>query len=153
MDLISDRSPRRFALRDQMTPLDGVPTPEDLAISQEEGREPPHATSLTAVADEALESGIAPRRPAQARVPEVPGEDDKLRVGDPEVDPMENELSGEEVPGASTATPDQNDTDEVGRVYGVTDQDAGALTSSEELLQRRDAHRWELDPRSKDPVP
>ncbi len=85
----------------------------------------------------------------QAVRSEIPGEAD-LRAGDPDVSLLDNEYSGEELPGGSMTTPDQNNVDDVGRAYGLTDEDSGALQSAEELQSRRDRHRWELDPRSRD---
>lgn len=85
----------------------------------------------------------------QAGRNEIPGEA-VLRAGDPDVNLLENEYSGDEVPGGSMPTPDQNNVDDVGRAYGLTDEDSGVLVSTEELQARRDRHRWELDPRSKD---
>jgi len=74
----------------------------------------------------------------------------ELRAGDPDVDLLESEYNGEEIPGGSMATPDQNDVDDVDRAYGLTDEDGGDVVLSEESRARRDRHRWELDPRSKD---
>jgi len=114
--------------------------------AREEHREPPHQESLTEVAAVAAQLGIVDRLPP----PEIPGEDTVLVVGDPDIDPLDNAYAGEQVPGSNTPTPDQNNVDEIGRAYGVTDQDSGALRSTAELLERRDLHRWELDPASKD---
>jgi hypothetical protein len=71
--------------------------------------------------------------------PEIPGSESALmRMGDPDVSPLQNEYSGEESPGATTPTPDQNLIDDVGRAYGVEDVENGALRTSSELLDRRD---------------
>lgn len=126
-----------------------IPTPMDYVATAEDGGEPPHAESLTAVAAEALRSGVTDPVERSAEAP-VPGEE-RLQAGDPDVDPLENELSGDEIPGGDMTTPDQNNVDDIGRAAGVTDLDTGALTSGEELFRRRDERRWELDPRSKDP--
>jgi hypothetical protein len=69
-----------------------------------------------------------------------------MRVGDPDDDSLANEYVGEDVPGGSTPTPDQNDVDEIGRAYGLQDDDNGALRTSREVLARRDRHRFELRP-------
>ena len=55
-----------------------------------------------------------------------------------------NEYSGENTPGGSTSTPDQSNVDEIGRVYGLQDEDTGALRSGSEVLARRDRRRSEL---------
>lgn len=111
-----------------------APSPEEYALAS---REPPHMISLTEVAAEALRTGIAPH----ANLAEVPGEDALLRAGDPDVDPLSNELSGDEVPGGSNPSPDQNDVDAIGRAYGMTQADGAALRSPVEVLERRDAHK------------
>jgi hypothetical protein len=106
--------------------------------------EGPHFPSGTAVAAEALRSGLRPgglrRRDA------VPGDGETLRVGDPDDDPLANEYVGEDTPGGSTPTPDQSGVDDIGRAYGLQEEDTGALRSSAEVLGRRDRHRAELLP-------
>lgn len=116
-------------------------SPEDFALVPE-GEEPPHDSSMSDVALEALRTGLYPE-PTQD---EVPGEDQLLRAGDPDVDPLENELSGDEVSGASMPTPDQSEVDPIGRAYGLTNEDDGALVSAEDLMERRDTHRWDAEP-------
>jgi hypothetical protein len=104
--------------------------------------EAPAQDSATAVAAEALRSGILPgtrRRPEP-----IPHEGDTIRVGDPDDDVLANEYVGENTPGGSTSTPDQSNVDEIGRVYGLQEEDTGALRSGSEVLARRDRHRSEL---------
>jgi hypothetical protein len=105
------------------------------------GRET-HAPSATAVAAEALRTGVLPggfrRREA------IPHEDEAIRVGDPDDDSLANEYVGEDIPGGSTPTPDQSNVDEIGRVYGLQDEDNGSLRTSTEVLARRDRRRPEL---------
>jgi hypothetical protein len=126
-------------------------SPEDYALAEDldDELEPPHDSSLTAIAAETARTGVHPERALE----EVPGQDDLLRAGDPGVDPLANLLSGEELPGASDPAPDQNDVDEIGRAAGLTAEDddrlsGDGLRSPAELFDERDAHRWELDPRS-----
>jgi hypothetical protein len=69
-----------------------------------------------------------------------------MRVGDPDDSGLLNEYVGEDMPGASTPTPDQNDVDEIGRAYGLQEDDSGALRCSAEVLKRRDRRRSELRP-------
>ena len=121
---------------------------DEIISALEEGREPPHQRSLTDLADQAAQTGIVDAAPVLDR---IPGEDRILSVGDPDVDALDNEFSGEEVPGGTSPTPDQNNVDDIGRAYGLTAEDDGAIVCAEEILTRRDRHRWELDPRSKDP--
>jgi hypothetical protein len=106
--------------------------------------ESPRHLSATAVAAEALRSGILPStwRCREA----IPHETDRIRVGDPDDDALANEYVGENTPGGSTSTPDQNDVDEIGRVYGLQEEDIGELRSSGEVLGRRDRRRFELRP-------
>jgi hypothetical protein len=95
----------------------------------------------TTVAVEAAITGVPlPHLPGPED--EIPGtESEKMRAGDPDVSPLLNEYSGEEVPGASTPTPDQNMVDDIGRAYGIEEEDTGALRTSAEILERRDRHR------------
>ena len=102
-----------------------------------------HEQSPTAVAAEALRTGIIPasgRRSAEV----LPHEDDTIRVGDPDDDSMANEYVGADTPGGSSPTPDQSGIDDIGRVYGLQDEDTGSLRSGAEVLTARDRHRSEL---------
>jgi hypothetical protein len=97
--------------------------------------------STTAIVGEALRTGVVPAVAVEDE-PEIPGrEGDTIRIGDPDVSALDNEYSGEEAPGSTTPTPDQNDVDEIGRAYGVEEEDTGALVSSNELLEGRDRRR------------
>jgi hypothetical protein len=100
--------------------------------------------SPTAVAAEALRTGV----PAveDERQKKIPGEDETILVGDPDDDPLANEYVGEETPGGSSPTPDQSGIDEIGRAYGLQEEDSGSLRSGGEILSRRDRHRFELTP-------
>jgi hypothetical protein len=101
--------------------------------------------SPTAVAAEALRTGLPPVEP-DGRQKKIPGEDETIRVGDPDDDTLGNEYVGEETPGGSSPTPDQNLVDEIGRAYGLQEEDSGSLRSGGEILTRRDRHRFELRP-------
>lgn len=114
-------------------------------------QEAPHVESPTAIAAEALRTGVSPRQLPQPKS-EIPREDEKMRVGDPDDSALFNEYSGEDTPGGSTPTPDQNGVDEIGRAYGLQEEDSGALRSSAEVLERRDKRRIELRP-PKQPQP
>jgi hypothetical protein len=97
--------------------------------------------SPTAVVGEALRTGVVPAVAIEDE-PEIPGpEGETIRVGDPDVSALDNEYSGEEAPGSTTPTPDQNDIDEIGKAYGVEEEDTGALVSSNDLLEGRDRRR------------
>jgi hypothetical protein len=97
------------------------------------------------VAAEALRTGVLPVPPARR----VPPAAEVIRVGDPDDDVMGNEYVGEDTPGGSTPTPDQNSVDDIGRAYGLQEEDTGALRSGAEVLERRDRHRVELQPPAK----
>jgi uncharacterized protein DUF6335 len=103
-----------------------------------------HELSPTAVAAEALRSGVLPL--VARHRDRIPHEDETIRVGDPDDDSLANEYVGEDLPGGSTPTPDQSNVDEIGRVYGIQDEDSGELRTSREMLARRDRRRSELRP-------
>lgn len=102
--------------------------------------------SPTAVAAEALRTGVMP--PTSRREAEIPHAN-RILAGDPDDGMLANEYSGENTPGGSSPTPDQNDVDEIGRAYGLQDEDSGELHSGSEVLERRDRHRSELNPPAK----
>ena len=104
------------------------------------------AKSPTAVAAEALQTGIVPH-PSRRRQAEIPSEDETILVGDPDDGVIANEYNGEDTPGGSSTTPDQNDVDAIGKAYGLQEEDDGMLRSAGEVLAKRDRHRPELTPR------
>lgn len=109
---------------------------------RERSDEPAHTASATAVAAEALRTGVIPN--AVRRDPDddaIPGEGERMRAGDPDDETLRNEYVGEETPGGSTTTPDQGNVDDIGRAYGVQDEDSGELRTSSEMMQRRDQRR------------
>src|SRR5688572_14581601 len=107
----------------------------------------PRFSSATAVAAEALRTGVVPAVRRRGRTAEeIPTEDETLRVGDPDESALAVEYSGEDAPGGSSPTPDQNSVDDIGRAYGLQEEDAGPLRSAAEVLDRRDKHRPELTP-------
>ena len=121
------------------------PTP-DLYADVSDGDEPPHGSSTTGYTMDAMRMGAFPMAPC---CDEVPGDDDALRAGDPDVDPLENELSGDEIPGGTMPSPDQCQVDAIGRAYGVEDMDGRELHLGEEQVGSRDDRRYELHPRPK----
>jgi hypothetical protein len=104
---------------------------------------PRHLPSPTAVAAEALRTGVIPLCAAR-RAESIPHEDDTILVGDPYEHSLANEYVGEETPGGNNPTPDQSGVDEIGRAYGLQEEDCGALRSAAEVLQGRDRRRGEL---------
>jgi hypothetical protein len=99
------------------------------------------------VVAEALRTGILPNGlPFREQIPH---EDETILAGDPDDDSLANEYVGEDLPGGSTPTPDQSNVDDIGRVYGLQDEDNGSLRTSTEVLARRDRRRPELRPPSR----
>jgi hypothetical protein len=94
---------------------------------------------LTALAVDALRAGVmfSTRTTKPASIPHAA----EILCGDPD----------DETPGGSASTPDQNDVDEIGRLYGVQEEDSGELRTSAELLAGRDRHRAELLPFNRRP--
>lgn len=124
--------------RDLKPPAPRLPPVDDL-----NGRRP---TCATAVAAEALRTGVVPYVGRGMHRPEIPRAGDTIRVGDPDDRVLANEYAGEETPGGTATTPDQNDVDAIGRVYGLQEEDVGALRCASEILARRDRRRPELIP-------
>ena len=104
----------------------------------------PPPNCATAVSAEALRTGIVPCAGRPRPRASIPHEGDTIRVGDPDDDVLANEYAGEETPGGSASTPDQNEVDAIGRAYGLQEEDSGALRCASEILDRRDRHRSEL---------
>ena len=95
-----------------------------------------------------MRSGLSPLK-GRRRAESIPGEAATICVGDPDDDCLANEYGGENTPGGSSPTPDQNGVDDIGRAYGLQEEDTGALRSSYEVLRRRDRRRTELRPRGR----
>ena len=101
--------------------------------------------SSTAVAVEAMRTGVVPLF-AGERPEQIPGEGERIRVGDPDDSAIDNEYVGDETPGGSSSTPDQNSVDDIGSAYGLQEEDTGGpLHSAAEILERRDRHRATMD--------
>jgi hypothetical protein len=112
------------------------------APTRQRGVEPAHVDSATAVAVEALRTGIVPHAISHNSDDDtLPGEAERIRVGDPDDDALSNEYVGEDTPGGSTPTPDQSSVDEIGRAYGLQDEDSGELRTSSEVMEVRDRRR------------
>jgi hypothetical protein len=103
--------------------------------------EPRHLESPTALAADGARAGVAPPEVMRAEEEQIPGQDDLLRIGDGEVEPLRNAYVGEESPGFDMATPDQDGVDAAGRAYGVSEADSGALKPTAEIAEARDRRR------------
>jgi hypothetical protein len=119
--------------------------PRGVRVPPVEEARPRSVPSPTAVAAEALRTGVLPLAPGRRRN-EIPREGETIRVGDPDDRSLANEYVGEETPGGTAPTPDQNSVDDIGRAYGLQEEDTGALRSAGEVLARRDRRRVELQP-------
>lgn len=134
-------APRTTATR--VTPVRGRGRAGRSAELAEERAE--HTIQPTAAAIEAERTGVLPLQTSpSSRNRQIPGpEAETIRAGDEDVSPLANEYSGDEMPGGSMPAPDQNQVDDIGRAYGVEDEDTGSLRTSAELLGRRDRRRRE----------
>lgn len=66
---------------------------------------------------------------------------------DAENDAYRAEVNGDEAVGGSTAVASQNDTEQLAAAAGII-IDNDIPLGTEEMLQKRDLDRWELDPAS-----
>ncbi len=110
-----------------------------------------HVPSPTAVAAEALRTGVAPQPSGLRRPVEIPRDGDTLLVGDPDDSALNNAYVGDETPGGTSPTPDQDRVDDIGRAYGVQEVDSGTLKPAAEILDERDRHRPFLEVPDQDP--
>ena len=86
--------------------------------SGDEGRRETDTPSPTAVAAEALRTGVMPLATAN-RTDESNRGDARLKAGDIDTDAMGNATVGDEAPGGSVTTPDQDRVDEYVRDRAV----------------------------------
>jgi hypothetical protein len=68
-----------------------------------------------------------------------------LTGGDLDADWMRAWDAGDEAVGGSTATPDQDIVDEIGRALGVEQESDAEVWTSREILRERDRHRWQQE--------
>ena len=69
----------------------------------------------------------------------------RLTAGDVDADWQRAHLDGEEAPGGSVSTPDQNRVDEIGEALGVPRGQDEEVRTSAEILDERDRHRWDME--------
>ena len=69
----------------------------------------------------------------------------RLTGGDVDADWQRAHLDGEEAPGGTVATPDQDRVDEIGNALGVPRGADEEVRASSEILDERDRHRWEQE--------
>lgn len=71
----------------------------------------------------------------------------ELTGGDVDAYWQDADAVGDEAVGGTTATPDQNVTEELEAAVGLEMDDAAFLRTND-ILEERDDRRWELDPKS-----
>jgi len=69
----------------------------------------------------------------------------RLTGGDVDADLQRAAVVGEEAPGGSVSTPDQDRVDEIGAALGVPQALDEEVRTSAEILEERDKRRWELE--------
>jgi hypothetical protein len=69
----------------------------------------------------------------------------ELSGGDPDADWRRADSVGEEAVGGTVATPDQSVVDDLGDALGVPRAPDEEVRTSQEMLERRDRHRWEQE--------
>ena len=109
-------------------------------IAGEIAAEPWSAPSGTAVVAEAMQTGVVPLATARLSDNKNRG-DSRLQTGDVETNAVDNAVVGDEAPGGSVMTPDQDRVDDFGRALGVQEIDSGELRTTPELLAGRDRKR------------
>ncbi|MBI2203064.1 MAG: hypothetical protein HYU41_04305 [Candidatus Rokubacteria bacterium] len=70
----------------------------------------------------------------------------ELAGGDVDADWQRAASVGEEAPGGTVATPDQNVVDDIGDALGVPRAPDDEVRTSQEILDDRDKYRWEQEP-------
>jgi hypothetical protein len=74
-----------------------------------------------------------------------------LSAGDIDAAWEDSRVSGEESVGGSAPTPDQDIVEDIGEALGITYPDDEPLRTNE-MLEARDRHRWELNPASEEDI-
>jgi GAF domain-containing protein len=92
-----------------------------------------------------VEGGRTMRR----REHELNAADPTLTGGDIDANYEQAYAVGDEAVGGTVATPDQDIVDELGAAVGMELRDR-EYVHAEEIMNHRDDHRWELDPKSSD---
>jgi hypothetical protein len=95
--------------------------------------------------DEAEQLGRSGARILRQKLREHPETSPEVTAGDLDA-AWDRPDVGEESPGGSVATPDQDIVEDVGKALGLTFEDNEAVDPRK--LEKRDKERWELDPAS-----
>ena len=99
------------------------------------GPPPREATIIRSDAERRAEEELAGSRETSPR----------LTAGDIDADWRRAHLDGEEAPGGSVATPDQDRVDEFGEALGVPRGPDEEVRTSAEILEDRDRRRWDME--------
>ena len=108
-----------------------------------------HGAPSSLNAPQAASSAGSGRLGARQKLREHTSSSPAMTAGDVDADWESADSTGDEAPGGDNPTPDQDVVDEIGRALGVEYEDDEELQGGAEITER-DAHRWELDPSSKD---
>jgi len=100
-----------------------------------QGPPPREATIIRSDAERRAEQEMAGRRDTSPR----------LSGGDVDADWERAHLVGEEAPGGTVATPDQDVVDDIGGALGVPRGPEEEVRTSSEILDERDRRRWEQE--------
>jgi hypothetical protein len=84
-------------------------------------------------------------RHAEQEAAQFPETGPELTGGDPDADWKRAASAGEESPGGTVSTPDQNVVDDIGEALGVPRAPDEELRMSQEILEGRDDYRWEQE--------
>ena len=109
-----------------------------------EGPQESATPSATAVSAEAMRTGVVPLATAN-RTDQGNRGDARLKAGDVDTNAMGNATVGDEGPGGSVTTPDQDRVDDIGKALGVQEVDSGELRTTGDLLDERDRKRAKQD--------
>ena len=82
---------------------------------------------------------------AEAEEAGHPATSPRLTGGDVDADWQRAHMDGEEAPGGTVATPDQDRVDDIGNALGVPRSPDEEVRASSEILDERDRRRWEQE--------
>ena len=131
---------KKPAPRDRSKKNDQAPearAADDRPLSEEELQGPPPREATMLRSDR--------EREAEREAANFPETSPELTAGDPDADWQRAASVGEEAPGGTVTTPDQNVVDEYGEALGVPRAPEEELRTSQEILEQRDRYRWEQE--------
>ncbi len=120
-----------------LTPPPGVPERSPDQAAAEAARTGREDQSQQIGADRSLNQRMAAGKPTT--------------MGDPDAMTEQAKVVGEEAVGGTTPTPDQDNVDDIAASAGINTKAEHPVKVRHEM-ERRDEHRFELDPESKGPA-